>query len=260
MITVNHLTLSYDSNVILDDVSCDIQAGSVTILIGKNGCGKSTLLRSMARLLKPTQGQIYLNGEDIYQLSAKEFALQVALLSQSHPITESITVEQLVRYGRYPYHHFFSKWTQEDEYCVERALFLTQMHSLAKKTLDSLSGGQRQRAWIAMVLAQNTPYIFMDEPTTYLDLSYQLEVLDLLKNLNQEHGKTIVMVLHDLNLAARYADTIIAVNNQRIEAVAPPEELIESSMIKHIFGLENKVIQDPIHLTPLCIPLSKSLL
>lgn len=258
MIELNNLSLSYENQLILKNVSCQIESGKVTVLMGKNGCGKSTLLRAMARLLEPQEGEVLLEKQNIYHIPVKKFALRVSLLAQTNFVVENITVEQLVRYGRYPYHHFFSSWTSDDEYYVEQALELTQIEFLRKKTLDSLSGGQRQRAWIAMVLAQDTPYIFLDEPTTYLDLSYQLEVLDLLKMLNQKNKKTIVMVLHDLNLAARYADTIVALNNKKIELIAAPDVVFQKEHIKRIFNLENEVIKDPVHSTPLCIPLSKA--
>lgn len=256
MINVNALTLSYQDNLILKEITTDIPHGKISILIGANGCGKSTLLKSMANLLSPLEGNVLLNQQNIHKMPRKKLGQQLAVLSQSLNTTEDISVEQLVRYGRYPYHNLISRWNKDDEYFVQQALSLTQMTDLADQSLLSLSGGQKQRAWIAMTLAQNTPYIFLDEPTTYLDLTYQIEILSLLKSLNQQSGKTILMVLHDINLAARFADHIIAIKEGKIWTAGAPNQIITESMIYDVFGLKSQIIQDPFHQTPLCIPLS----
>ena len=203
MLKAKKITLAYQQKEIFSNLTLDIPSEKITVLIGSNGCGKSTLLKAFARQLLPTHGEILLGQKNIYKSSPKDMAKVLALLSQNQAILEGLTVKQLVRYGRYPYHHLFSKWSHLDEECVQKALHLTGSDVFVDQPLDSLSGGQRQRAWIAMTLAQDTPYIFLDEPTTYLDLPYQLDILELLRKLNKEEKKTIVMVLHDVNLAAR---------------------------------------------------------
>lgn len=256
-LNAHDLTLSYPPQTVIHNVSFALPPGKVTIFIGANGCGKSTLLKACARQLAPQQGEILLDGKDIYRMPAKAFARRIAMLAQSAEAPEHLTVEQLVRYGRYPHRHLLSAWTAQDEACVAAALRHTQTEHYADRTLSSLSGGQRQRVWIAVTLAQDTPFIFLDEPTTYLDLTHQIEVLDLLKSLNRDQSKTVVMVLHDLNLAARYADHIVAILNGTIELEGAPAEVFTEDNIRRIFGLDNKIIQDPYHGTPICIPLSR---
>ncbi|PZE19857.1 ABC transporter ATP-binding protein [Paenibacillus xerothermodurans] len=251
------LSLSYGGNYIFSDLNLEIPKEQITVFIGSNGCGKSTLLRSMARLLKPQQGAVLLNGSDIATLKTREVAKQLAILPQGPTAPEGLTVLQLVKQGRYPYQSWLQQWSREDEQAVGLALEATNLTELADRAVDSLSGGQRQRAWIAMTLAQGTDIILLDEPTTYLDLTHQIEVLDLLYQLNSEEGRTIVMVLHDINLACRYAHHIVAIRNQRIYAEGTPHEIVTDSMINAVFDLKCKIISDPIFGTPLCVPHGK---
>lgn len=252
-----NLALSYGGNYIFKDLNVSIPKGKITVFIGSNGCGKSTLLRSMARLLKPQKGSVVLDGNNIAKLPTKEVAKQLAILPQGPIAPEGLTVLQLVKQGRYPYQNWLQQWSGEDERMVRTALEATRLTDLAERTVDSLSGGQRQRAWIAMTLAQGTDVILLDEPTTYLDLAHQIEVLDLLYDLNVQENRTIVMVLHDINLACRYAHHIVAIKEQRIYSEGKPEEIITDGMIESVFGMKCDIIPDPIFGTPLCIPYGK---
>jgi iron complex transport system ATP-binding protein len=249
-----NLTLSYGDKIIIDGLDLEIPKGKITVFIGSNGCGKSTLLRSLARLLKPKSGTVLLDGKAIKNLSTKEIAKQLAILPQTPLAPEGLSVRQLVRQGRYPYQNWLQQWSEEDERQVNAALEATRMMPFADRMVDSLSGGQRQRAWIAMTLAQQTETILLDEPTTYLDLTHQIEVLDILFELNESEGRTIVMVLHDLNLACRYAHHIVALHEGKIYAQGSPEEIITQEMVQTVFGLDCDIIQDPLYGTPLCIP------
>lgn len=251
------LALSYGGNYIFKDLNLSIPKGKITVFIGSNGCGKSTLLRSMARLLKPQKGSIVLDGNNIAMLPTKEVAKQLAILPQGPTAPEGLTVLQLVKQGRYPYQNWLQQWSSEDERMVRTALKETRLTDLAERTVDSLSGGQRQRAWIAMTLAQGTDIILLDEPTTYLDLAHQIEVLDLLYDLNVQENRTIVMVLHDINLACRYAHNIVAIKEQRIYSEGKPEEIVTDEMIESVFDMKCDIIPDPIFGTPLCIPYGK---
>lgn len=251
------LSISYGSAFIFRDLNLSIARGEVTALIGPNGCGKSTLLRTMARLLKPRQGGVLLEGRSIAELPTKEVAKRMALLPQGPTAPEGLSVLQLVKQGRYPYQSWMRQWSVEDERQVTKALETTGLSELAERPVDSLSGGQRQRAWIAMVLAQGTDIVLLDEPTTYLDLTHQIEALDLLYTLNQSEGRTIVMVLHDINLACRYAHRIVAIRDREIYAEGAPEEIVTADMIEAVFGLKSSVIQDPLYGTPLCVPHGK---
>jgi iron complex transport system ATP-binding protein len=251
------LTLSYGDSTIIDALDLQIPKGKITVLIGSNGCGKSTLLRSLARLLKPQSGSVVLNGNDIAKLPTKEVAKHLGILPQAPVAPEGLTVLQLVKQGRYPYQNWLKQWSPEDERAVQYALESTQMDELMERQVDSLSGGQRQRAWIAMTLAQQTNTILLDEPTTYLDLSHQIDILDLLYDLNQIEQRTIVMVLHDLNLACRYADHIVAVQDRNVYVQGSPEDIITSEMVQNVFGLRCQVEEDPLFGTPLCIPYGK---
>ncbi|SDH33135.1 iron complex transport system ATP-binding protein [Aneurinibacillus thermoaerophilus] len=240
-----------------NELNMTIPEGKVTVFIGSNGCGKSTLLRSLARLLKPKSGSVLLDGHSISRLSTKEVARRLAILPQSTAAPEGLTVLQLVKQGRYPYQSWLRQWSEEDEKMVTWALDATQMSELAEQPVDSLSGGQRQRAWIAMVLAQGTHTLLLDEPTTYLDMTHQLEVLDILAELNRNEKRTVVMVLHDLNLACRYADHIVAVQNQTVYAEGAPESVMTEDLVRAVFNLDCRIIKDPIYGTPMCIPYSK---
>jgi iron complex transport system ATP-binding protein len=251
------LTLSYGERTIIDELNIDIPQGEISVFIGGNGCGKSTLLRSIARLLKPKQGSVLLDGEAISRLSTKEVARKMAILPQSPTAPEGLTVLQLVKQGRYPHQTWLKQWSQEDEEIVRDALKATKMEELQHRKVDELSGGQRQRAWIALTLAQDTDIILLDEPTTYLDMTHQIEILDLLFELNEKEQRTIVMVLHDLNLACRYAHNIVAIRDKQIYAQGKPEEVISCELVKNVFDMDCQVSRDPLFGTPLCIPFGK---
>lgn len=256
-IQAKNLTLSYGQKPIFSNLDLLVPPGKITVFIGSNGCGKSTLLRSLARLLKPQEGSILLDGKEIAKLASKEVARRLAILPQGPIAPEGLTVHQLVKQGRYPYQSWLQQWSREDEKMVKKALEVTHMNELSARSIDSLSGGQRQRAWIAMTLAQNTPTILLDEPTTYLDMTHQIEILDLLFDLNEQENRTIVMVLHDINLACRYAHHIVAVKEGRICAQGAPETIMNEKLIRDVFDMECQVTADPIFGTPLCIPHGK---
>nr|WP_113867349.1 ABC transporter ATP-binding protein [Brenneria salicis]NMN91962.1 iron complex transport system ATP-binding protein [Brenneria salicis ATCC 15712 = DSM 30166]RBP61265.1 iron complex transport system ATP-binding protein [Brenneria salicis ATCC 15712 = DSM 30166]RLM30273.1 ABC transporter [Brenneria salicis ATCC 15712 = DSM 30166] len=251
------LTLSYDQQVIIDALDIVLPANQITVLVGSNGCGKSTLLKAFARLLKPQSGVIIVNGEDIHKKSTVAVAQDLAILPQTPTAPEGLTVHQLVKMGRYPHQSWLKQWSREDEYQVEQALLSTGVLALRDRRVDSLSGGQRQRVWIAMTLAQDTGILLLDEPTTYLDLAHQMEVLDLLRELNVRQQKTIVMVLHDLNLACRYAHHMIAVYNRTVYAQGKPSDILSEATVKTVFNLNCRMITDPFFGTPLCIPFGR---
>ena len=257
LIKTESLSLSYDSNtIIVRELNLHIQRGTITALVGANGCGKSTLLRGLSRLLKPQKGTVYLSGQNIHTMKAKELAKQLGILPQAPSAPEGLTVHELVSQGRYPHQSWFQQWSEQDEKIVNNALVKTNLTMFADRPVDTLSGGQRQRAWIAMALAQQTDILLLDEPTTYLDLAYQMDVLDLLDELNAE-GRTIVMVLHDLNQAARYADVIVALRGGQIVAQGTPEHVMTSANILQVFGLEAEVVPDPVTHTPMCVPIGR---
>ncbi len=251
------LVLGYDNTVIIKELDLAIPNSKITVLVGANGCGKSTLLRGMARLLKPRSGVVYLDGEDINQLPTKEVARNLAMLPQNPLTPEGLTVQNLVSQGRFPYHNWWQQWSKEDEEKVEAALEITKMIELRSRNLDTLSGGQRQRAWIAMTLAQDTDIILLDEPTTFLDLAYQMEILDLLWESHKTQGRTIVMVLHDLNQACRYGDYLVAIKGGKIYAKGKPDQVMTKTMVKEVFGIKSKIIINPITKTPLCLPIGE---
>jgi iron complex transport system ATP-binding protein len=256
-ISAQNLTLSYDNLTIIKNIDITIPTSKITALVGANGCGKSTLLKGIARLLKPSQGSVYLDSHDVFKLSSKQVAQKLGILTQNPVEPQGMTVKDLVACGRFPYQSWLQQWTKEDEYQVKLALEITRMKELAERELDTLSGGQRQRAWIAMALAQNTEILLLDEPTTFLDLAYQIEVLDLLWELNHQQGKTLVMVLHDLNQACRYADNLLVVKQGQIYTQGTPHQVMNKTMINEVFGLECQVVDDPIMGTPMCIPISR---
>ena len=249
------LTLAYDGDPIVHELSLVVPRGRVTALVGPNACGKSTLLRGLARLLRPRAGAVHLGADEILRLPTKEVARRIGLLPQGPIAPEGITVADLVARGRYPHQSWLRQWSEQDESAIARALTATGMAELAGRPVDELSGGQRQRAWIALALAQETDIMLLDEPTTYLDLSHQVEVLELLAGLNAEHGRTIVIVLHDLNQACRYAHHLVALRAGRIHAEGPPEDIVDATLVRDVFGLECRVITDPVAGTPLCLPL-----
>ncbi|MGL6345126.1 MAG: ABC transporter ATP-binding protein [Waterburya sp.] len=259
---VNHLetkqlTLAYEGAPVVRNLDLGIPAGKITVLVGANGCGKSTLLRGLARLLKPKSGMVYLDGKDIVQLKSKTVAQKLGMLTQSPIAPEGLTVRDLVAMGRYPYQNWLQQWSKEDELKLAEALEITAMSQLGDRALDKLSGGQRQRAWIAMILAQDTDILLLDEPTTFLDLSHQVELLDLLQELHESRGKTIVMVLHDLNLACRYADYLVAVQQGKVYAMGTPKQVMTESMVQEVFNLECRIVPDPVADTPMCIPMGR---
>jgi iron complex transport system ATP-binding protein len=233
-----------------------IPPGRITALVGPNGCGKSTLLRGLSRLLKPQSGAVYLDGKAILTLNAKEVAKQIGILPQSPTAPEGLTVHELVAQGRYPHQGWLQQWSERDAQVTQEALAITNLTELSDRPLDTLSGGQRQRAWIAMALAQETEILLLDEPTTYLDIAYQLEVLDLLHDLN-EQGRTIVMVLHDLNQACRYADHLVALREGAIVAQGTPQAVMTEAMVKEVFQMECQIVADPVTGAPLCVPIGR---
>ncbi len=252
------VTVGYGDEPVVRDLSLAIADGEVTTIIGPNGCGKSTLLRTMARLLKPTAGRVVLDGEAVHDLATKDVAQRMALLPQSPIAPEGLLVRDLVGRGRHPHQRWFRQWSPEDEQVVELALEMTDTSDLHDRALDQLSGGQRQRAWIAMTLAQDTDLLLLDEPTTYLDLAHQVEVLDLVATLNHDRGRTVVMVLHDLNLAARYSDTIVVMKGGVLVAQGPPTEVITSELLAETFGLVADVLTDPRTGLPIVVPTSSA--
>ena len=256
-LSAQDLTLGFGEKIIIEDLDIAIPKGEITVLIGKNGCGKSTLLRSLARLLKPKHGKVYLDHKDITKLKTKDIAKKLSILPQAPQAPEGLTVYELVKQGRHPHRTLLKQWSEEDEAAVQHALSCTNITDLADQPVDSLSGGQRQRAWIALTLAQQTDTILLDEPTTYLDLAHQVDVLDLLFELNETEGRTIVMVLHDLNLASRYADHIIALKDKQIYAQGNPEDIITPELVHTVFDMPCQIACDPIFGTPLCIPFGK---
>ncbi|HZB22106.1 MAG TPA: ABC transporter ATP-binding protein [Blastococcus sp.] len=241
----------------MEDLDLVVPSGAITAIVGANACGKSTLLRSMSRLLSPRAGQVLLDGRAVHRLPAKELARTLGLLPQSPIAPEGITVADLVGRGRHPHQGIFSRWSREDDAAVAAALEATQTTALAERPVDELSGGQRQRVWIAMALAQQTDLLLLDEPTTFLDVSHQIEVLDLLTDLNRARGTTIVMVLHDLNMAARYADHLVALTAGRVHASGTPGDVLTEANVRAVFGLDCRVIVDPTSGAPLMLPIGR---
>lgn len=254
-LTAAHLALSYDSVGVTTDLSIEVPDGKITVLIGPNGCGKSTTLRALSRLLKPRNGSVVLDGRDIHAYSTKEVARRLALLPQVLLTPEAITVRELVAYGRHPQRRSVAALRDEDREAIEWAMHVTGTTSLADRPVDQLSGGQRQRAWIALVLAQGTDLILLDEPTTFLDIAYQLEVLELLRQLNAQQGKTIVMVLHDINMAAEYSHHLFAIKEGDIVAEGAPREILTRELVREVFGIESHILRHPDTDNPLCVPI-----
>lgn len=247
------ITLRYNSRTISQDLSLAIEDGTFTVIVGPNACGKSTLLRALSRLMTPTHGQVVLDGKSIADLPAREVARRLGLLPQTSTAPDGITVADLVARGRYPHQSFLRQWSEADEAAVAAAMAATQVSPLADRTMDELSGGQRQRVWIAMILAQETPLLLLDEPTTYLDITHQIELMELLAGLNRQ-GRTVVAVLHDLNQACRYATRIVAMRAGAIIAAGPPAEIVTERLVEEVFGLPCVIIADPVAGTPLVVP------
>nr|WP_222109679.1 ABC transporter ATP-binding protein [Streptomyces cupreus] len=248
------LRLAYGDRVVADSLDLRIPEGRITALVGPNACGKSTALRALARLLKPSAGAVHLDGRDLTAVSSRELALKLALLPQTPTAPDGITVRDLVARGRTPHQRWWRQWSSADEAVVDRALAATGVAELADRTLDELSGGQRQRVWIAMALAQDTPVLLLDEPTTYLDLAHQVDVLELVRDLNRAHGRTVVMVLHELNLACRYADHLIAMRDGTVVTAGAPTDVVTPELVAEVFDLPATIITCPVAGTPLVIP------
>lgn len=253
-LSADAVTLAYGDRQVVADLSLDLSPGRITAIVGANGCGKSTLLRALARLLRPRDGAVLLDGRALASRPTKEIARTLGLLPQSPVAPEGIAVADLVGRGRHPHQRLLARWTAHDYEAVAAALDATGITDLADRSVDELSGGQRQRVWIAMALAQETDILLLDEPTTFLDVAHQIEVLDLLTDLNRSRGTTVVVVLHDLNLAARYADELVAVRDGRIHASGAPSDVVTDALVRDVFGLECSVIPDPLTGKPLVLP------
>ncbi len=250
---VESIRIGYENKTIVHDLSLEIPDGKITTIIGSNGCGKSTLLKAITRILKHESGQVILDGQNISKMKTKELAKELAILPQSPESAHGLTVEELVSYGRFPYQKGFGNLSQKDKDVIDWALKVTKTDEFRLNTVDALSGGQRQRVWIAMALAQETAIIFLDEPTTYLDMAHQLEVLELLYKLNEEEGRTIVMVLHDLNQAARFSDYIVALSQGKLVKFGTAEEVIVPEVLEKVFNIDAVIGKDPRTDKPMCI-------
>lgn len=257
VLTVGQLSAGYGETDILHDLDLAVPSGRITVIVGANASGKSTLLRTMSRLLTPRHGQVLLDGRSIHHTPTRALARQLGLLPQSPIAPEGILVDDLVRRGRHPHRTMFSRWSRDDEAAVEGALAATRVADLADRAVDELSGGQRQRVWIAMALAQQTDILLLDEPTTFLDINHQIEVLDLLVDLNRARGTTVVMVLHDLNLGARYADHLVALAGGRVHVAGTPEQVLTEDTVNAVFGLESRIMTDPTSGRPMMLPMGR---
>lgn len=256
-LTAESVTLGYDQRVIAENLSVEIPDNSFTVIVGPNACGKSTLLRALSRMLKPSHGRVLLDGHSIHSLPAKKVARTLGLLPQSSIAPDGITVADLVARGRYPHQGLLRQWSAQDERIVEESMAATGVGELAERYVDELSGGQRQRVWIAMALAQQTPLLLLDEPTTFLDIQHQLEVLDLCAELHETQGRTLVAVLHDLNQAARYATHLIALREGTVVAEGAPADVVTAELVERVFGVRSQVIEDPESGTPLVVPAAR---
>jgi iron complex transport system ATP-binding protein len=256
-LAAERLRLAYDRLEVVSDLSLTIPPGEITVIVGANACGKSTLLRGLARLLKPRGGVVLLDGDDIHGLPTKEVATRLGILPQSPVAPEGITVADLVARGRYAYQKWFRPWSRDDEDIVTSAMLATETIDLAERPVDELSGGQRQRVWIAMALAQGTDILLLDEPTTFLDLNHQLEVMDLLTDLNRRDGRTIVLVLHELSQACRYAHHLVAMKAGRIVAEGPPDQVVTPELVLDVFDVRCRVEPNPVSGSPMVIPIGR---
>ncbi|SES63204.1 iron complex transport system ATP-binding protein [Pseudobutyrivibrio sp. C4] len=252
----NKIKVGYGNGNILNDVSIHIPENKISVILGSNGSGKSTLLKTFCRLLIPNSGSVTLNDTSLLGIKTKDIAKTIGLLPQSLIAPEGIKVAELVSRGRYPHRKFMAPLTCQDYEAIDEAMAAMKITELADRTVDELSGGQRQRVFIALALAQQTDILFLDEPTTYLDIAYQIEILDLLKELNRTKKTTIVMVLHDINLSSKYADYIFAMKNGKLLAEGTPNEIITTDSVKQIYGIDSVVIEDPMSLSPFVIPIS----
>ncbi len=251
------LSLAYGDRTVVSDLDLQIRTGAITTIVGANGCGKSTLLRAFARLLPPQAGRVVLDGREIHRTPTKQIAREIGLLPQNPIAPEGIAVADLVGRGRHPHQRMLARWSAKDYQVVAESLEATDIADLADRSVDELSGGQRQRVWIAMALAQETGILLLDEPTTFLDVAHQIEVLDLLTDLNRSRGTTIVMVLHDLNLAARYADELVAMKDGQIHACGAPDAVVTEDLVRDVFGMDSRVIPDPVSGSPVVLPMGR---
>ena len=251
------LSVGYADRPVVENLDLAVPDGRITVIVGANGCGKSTLLRGLGRLLKPASGAVLLDGRSIHHRPSREVARTLGLLPQNPVSPEGLTVVDLVGRGRHPHHGPLRRWSLADDTSVTRALQLTGTIDLAHRPVDELSGGQRQRVWIAMALAQETDLLLLDEPTTYLDVAHQVEVLDLLVDLNAARGATVLMVLHDLNLAGRYADHLVALRDGKVVAAGSPSDIVTPGLVRNVFELDAQVLDDPVSHTPLVVPLGR---
>ena len=256
-LAAEHVQLAYDDRVVVLDLDLQLTEGSFTAIVGPNGCGKSTLLRALGRLMRPTSGQVLLDGRTIARTPTREVAKVLGLLPQSPIAPEGLTVGDLVARGRHPHQTWLRQWSRDDEAVVAEALAWTDMADLAERPVDELSGGQRQRAWISMALAQGTDLLLLDEPTTYLDLSHQIDVLELVGRLHAERGRTVVVVLHDLNQAARYAERLVAMKDGELVASGTPAEVLTEQLLADVFDLEARILPDPVSGTPMVVPVRR---
>lgn len=254
---IRELSAGYGDRPILEGLDLELISGRITAIVGANACGKSTLLRVMSRLLSPARGSVTLDGKSIHRMPTRDLARIMGLLPQSPIAPEGITVADLVSRGRHPHHGLISRWSRQDDEAVAAALEATKITGLADRTVDELSGGQRQRVWIAMTLAQQTDLLLLDEPTTFLDVAHQVELLDLLCDLNAQRGTTIAMVLHDLNLAARYADHLVAMSGGKLHAQGSPATVLTEENIHQVFGLVSRVTIDPVSGRPMMLPIGR---
>lgn len=252
------VTLAYDERVVACELGLDVPDGSFTVIIGPNACGKSTLLKALARITRPSAGAVLLDGEAISSLPTRKVARRIGLLPQSSTAPGGILVADLVARGRYPHQRMLRQWSVEDERCTWEAMRRTGVDGLADRFVDELSGGQRQRVWLAMVLAQRTPIVLLDEPTTFLDVAHQIEVLDLCADLHEEGGSTLVLVLHDINQACRYATNLVVMSEGRVVAQGVPEDIVTDDLIREVFGLPCRVLPDPETGTPMVVPLARA--
>jgi iron complex transport system ATP-binding protein len=256
-LAAEHVRLAYDDRVVVDDLDLELTEGSFTAIVGPNGCGKSTLLRALGRLMRPMAGRVLLDGRAIARTPTREVAKVLGLLPQAPIAPEGLTVGDLVARGRHPHQTWLRQWSRDDEAVVAEALAWTDMTALADRPVDALSGGQRQRAWISMALAQGTDLLLLDEPTTYLDLSHQIDVLELVGRLHTERGRTVVVVLHDLNLAARYAQRLVAMKDGALVAAGTPDEVLTEALLADVFDLEVRIVPDPVTGTPMVVPVRR---
>ncbi len=254
LVRADALHVGYGDRAVLHGLDLELPDGAITAIVGPNGCGKSTLLRSIGRVLKPSSGAVLLDGEPVHTLPTRQVARRLGLLPQTNVVPEQLTVRDLVARGRFPHRGAFGRWTHDDEEAVIEAMAATGTTDLAERVVDELSGGQRQRVWIALVLAQQTPVLLLDEPTTYLDLAHRLEVLHLLRELNAARGITVVMVLHDLNEACRHADHIIAMREGGVVSEGAPVDVVTPDLVREVFGVECLTVPDPVTGTPMIVP------